>query len=135
METLKGILELCREENKRYSIGGYSLAALFALWASYQTERFCGVAAASPSVWFPGFMEYMNQHETKSKAVYLSLGDKEEKTKHPVLSTVGDCIRTGYERLREEKIACTLEWNRGNHFQQPDTRMAKAFAWVSENRP
>ena len=53
VETLKGILELCREENKRYSIGGYSLAALFALWASYQTERFCGVAAASPSVWFP----------------------------------------------------------------------------------
>ena len=77
----------------------------------------------------------MNQHETKSKAVYLSLGDKEEKTKHPVLSTVGDCIRTGYERLREEKIACTLEWNRGNHFQQPETRMAKAFAWVLENRP
>ncbi|MFR6344015.1 MAG: esterase [Christensenellales bacterium] len=135
VETLKGILELCREENKRYSIGGYSLAALFALWASYQTERFCGVAAASPSVWFPGFMEYMNQHETKSKAVYLSLGDKEEKTKHPVLSTVGDCIRTGYERLREEKITCTLEWNRGNHFQQPEIRTAKAFAWVLENRP
>ena len=134
-ETLKGILELCREENKRYSIGGYSLAAFFALWASYQTERFCGVAADSPSVWFPGFMEYMNQHETKSKAVYLSLGDKEEKTKHPVLSTVGDCIRTGYERLREEKITCTLEWNRGNHFQQPEIRTAKAFAWVLENRP
>ena len=40
---------------KRTVIGGYSLAGLFALWAGYQTDRFDGIAAASPSVWFPHF--------------------------------------------------------------------------------
>ena len=41
-------------ENVRIILGGYSLAGLFALWASTQTALFSGVAAASPSVWFPG---------------------------------------------------------------------------------
>ena len=35
-------------------LGGYSLAGLFALWAGYRTDRFDGIAAASPSIWFPG---------------------------------------------------------------------------------
>ena len=35
-------------------LGGYSLAALFSLWCSYHTDAFAAVAAASPSVWFPG---------------------------------------------------------------------------------
>ena len=38
-------------------LGGYSLAGLFALWTSYQSDRFEGIAAASPSVWFPGWIE------------------------------------------------------------------------------
>ena len=42
-------------ENVRIILGGYSLAGLFALWASTQTALFSGVAAASPSVWFPGW--------------------------------------------------------------------------------
>ena len=39
-------------------LGGYSLAGLFALWAAYQTDAFSGVAAVSPSVWFPRFEKY-----------------------------------------------------------------------------
>ena len=49
-------------ENVRIILGGYSLAGLFALWASTQTALFSGVAAASPSVWFPGWMEFEQQH-------------------------------------------------------------------------
>ena len=90
---LEEILRLCSDESKTYYLGGYSLAGLFSLWASYQTDRFAGIAAASPSVWFPGFLPYMKEHENQSRAVYLSLGDKEEKTKNPVMATVGDCIR------------------------------------------
>ena len=41
----------------RKFIGGYSLAGLFALWAAYREDSFEGVAAASPSVWFPGFVD------------------------------------------------------------------------------
>ena len=43
-------------------LGGYSLAGLFALWAGTRGERFHGIAAASPSVWFPGWIEYAEKH-------------------------------------------------------------------------
>ena len=39
-------------------IGGYSLAGLFSLWAAYRTDIFHAVAAVSPSVWFPGWIEF-----------------------------------------------------------------------------
>ena len=124
------ILSLCTDKSKTYYIGGYSLSGLFSIWAAYQTDIFSGVAAASPSVWFPGFIDYMKEHEMKSETVYLSLGDREEKTRNPVMAQVGNCIRTGYEWLAECGINCTLEWNQGNHFKEPDIRTAKAFAWV-----
>lgn len=127
---LEEILRLCSDESKTYYLGGYSLAGLFSLWASYQTDRFAGIAAASPSVWFPGFLPYMKEHENQSRAVYLSLGDKEEKTKNPVMATVGDCIREAHAWLQQCGIRSTLEWNQGNHFRDPGLRTAKAFAWV-----
>ena len=30
-------------------------------------------------------------------------------------------------------IKTTLEWNEGNHFKDPEVRMAKGFAWVINN--
>lgn len=69
-------------ENVKIILGGYSLAGLFALWASTQTDLFYGVAAASPSVWFPGWMEYEQQHPIQAQHIYLSLGDKEERTRN-----------------------------------------------------
>ena len=47
-ETMAGILALCKDGSKTYYLGGYSLAGLFALWAACRTDRFRGVAAASP---------------------------------------------------------------------------------------
>ena len=131
--TLEKVLKLCEDRTKTYIIGGYSLAGLFALWTAYQTDAFAGVAAASPSVWFPGFTNYMKAGEIKTRAVYLSLGDKEAKTRNPVMATVADCITEACELLKEKKIRCTLEWNSGNHFKEPDLRTAKAFAWVLKN--
>ncbi len=129
-ETLRAILALCPDDGSLCCVGGYSLAALFALWAGYQTDRFAGAAAASPSVWFPGFIPYMRSHVMRCGAVSLSLGDREEKTRNPVLATVGDCIREGYDVLRAQRIRCTLEWNSGNHFRDAGLRTAKSFAWL-----
>ena len=113
-------------------IGGYSLAGLFSLWAAYQTERFSGVAAASPSVWFPGWIEYAGSNVILADKVYLSLGDKEERTRNPVMRMVGDNIRKQLEILSGVS-GCSqsiLEMNSGNHFKEPDLRTAKAFAWL-----
>ena len=119
-------------ENVRIILGGYSLAGLFALWASTQTNLFYGVAAASPSVWFPGWMEFEQQHLIQAQHIYLSLGDKEERTKNAVMAAVGDNIRTLHSRLAERGADCTLEWNSGGHFKDADLRTAKAFRWVME---
>ena len=127
---LEQILTLCRDPEKTYVIGGYSLAGLFALWAVCRTDVFKGAAAASPSIWFPHFADWMKEQGVKCGSVYLSLGDREERTRNPVMATVGDCIRGTHAWMKEQGINCTLEWNQGNHFKKPDVRTAKAFAWV-----
>ena len=119
-------------ENIKIILGGYSLAGLFALWASTQTDLFYGVAAASPSVWFPGWMEFEQQYPMQAQRVYLSLGNKEEHTKNAVMAAVGDNIRTLHSRLIERGADCTLEWNSGGHFKNADLRTAKAFRWAME---
>ena len=87
-ELLQFLLGQCADRRKTYYIGGYSLAGLFSLWAAYQTDIFAGVAAVSPSVWFPGFLQYMKEHDMRAKSVYLSLGNREERTRNPLMETV-----------------------------------------------
>ncbi len=130
--TLKEILKYCHDSAKTYFIGGYSLAGLFSLWAVHQTDEFKGVAAVSPSMWFPGFGDFMKENGIRCENVYLSLGDKEEKARNPVMATVGDKIRWAEAYLKEKNINCVLEWNSGNHFRDADLRTAKGFAWVME---
>lgn len=132
-KTLQEILKYCEDKSKTYILGGYSLAGLFALWAAYQTDAFTAIAAASPSVWFPGYIDYMKTHEFLAKAAYLSLGDREEKTKNPTMSQVGNCIREAHAILTEKEVKSILEWNPGNHFKDPELRTAKAFAWAIQN--
>lgn len=129
-DVLQEILRVTEDKDKRYYIGGYSLAGLFSLWAAYQTDVFSGVAAASPSVWFPGFREYVKVHEICTNKIYLSLGDREEKTRNPVMSQVGDSIREIHDWYKKKGLACTLEWNKGNHFKDPDIRTSRAFEWI-----
>ena len=114
-------------------ICGYSLAGLFALWSVCRTEVFSGAAAVSPSVWFPGWEDFSAAHPPKCAAVYLSLGDREERAKNPRLAAVGDCIRAQYARLCASGVRCTLEMNPGNHFVDFERRMAKAVVWLAKN--
>lgn len=111
-------------------IGGYSLSGLFALWACCVCDGFRGCAAASPSVWYPGWIDFAKKHPVSADCVYLSLGDREEKTRNRSMASVGDCVREMDALLdARPSIAHTLEWNPGNHFNDPALRTAKAFAW------
>lgn len=116
-------------------LGGYSLAGLFALWAAYQTNRFQKIAAVSPSVWFPGWLEYIKDRSIQAQAVYLSLGRKEEKAGNRQMATVGDNLRLMQEWYQEKELPgrVTLEWNEGNHFREPEIRTAKGFSWAMKN--
>lgn len=112
-------------------IGGYSLAGLFSLWASMQTDRFTGVAAASPSLWITGWIPYAEQHPPRAESIYLSLGDREEIAKNKAIARVGDCVRAQYELLCRQYAPehCTLVWEPGNHFTDNPARLARAFSW------
>lgn len=124
------VIERCRlPETIPIILGGYSLAALFALWSAYQTDTFSAIAAASPSIWFLGWIGYAQGHIPKARHIYLSLGDREKKSKNNFRVDIGDRIRKQYALLTESTVSCTLEWNEGNHFQDSDIRCAKAFAW------
>jgi len=115
-------------ENTQIIAGGYSLAALFALWSAYQTNAFDAIAAASPSVWFRNWTEYAEKNRCLAKFVYLSIGDREAKTGNSIMASVEDRIKKQQEILVTHNTACVLEWNRGGHFNEPDIRCAKAFA-------
>lgn len=117
-------------DTKYLLLGGYSLAGLFALWATYQSELFEGIVAASPSVWFPGWLDFSQSHIPQARSIYLSLGDKEEKARNPIMAQVGNAIRRQEELLREQGVNTVLEWNIGNHFVDSDLRTAKAFSWL-----
>lgn len=120
------------DENVRILLGGYSLAGLFSLWSGYQTKTFDAIAAASPSVWFEGWVQYAEEHKPLTDKIYLSLGDREEKTKNQIMKRVGDAVRTQAEILKEQNIMSTLEWNAGGHFQDSGKRTAKGFLWCIE---
>ena len=136
-ETLEYILnELIPWLEERYGslpviIGGYSLGALFALWASARTDRFCAVAAASPSVWIKDWIPYAQKNVPRAETVYLSLGEREEHVKNQAIARVGDGLRTQYELLQNQlgPERCTLVWEEGNHFTDNAGRLARAFAW------
>ena len=110
-------------------IAGYSLAGLFALYAMYRCDAFDRAASISGSLWFPEFREYVLTHEMKKRPdkLYLSLGDKEDKTRNAALKTVRDNteqIVSYYERLG---LDVTWELNPGNHFRDAGIRSAKGI--------
>ena len=139
-ETLDYILQvLLPELERRYGprpviLGGYSLGGLFALWASTQTERFQAIAAASPSVWIHGWIPFVKKNKPMTRAVYLSLGDREEHVKNQAIARVGDNVRTDYGLLRNQPVPeqCILVWEEGGHFNENADRLARAFAWCMD---
>lgn len=113
-------------------IAGYSLAGLFALWAAWHSGYFKRVASVSGSMWYPGFKEYIRDNSPRSEIgmAYFSLGDKESHTSHPLMGQVDICTASIVESVRSRCPATVFEWNRGNHFDHPELRMARAIAWL-----
>jgi len=116
-------------------IGGYSLGALFSLWAATQSTVFYGVAAASPSVWIKDWMKFAADNPIKAQKVYMSLGDSEHHTKNKYIKQVANNIREFHQMLVKQlsKDNTILEWNQGGHFQDFAQRTARAFSWVTFN--
>ena len=113
-------------------IAGYSLAGLFALYAIYQTDVFSRVGCMSGSLWFPGFKEYVLSHEPKRwpDCIYFSLGDKEAKTRNPVLKTVQEKTEEIQTFYQNKGIDTVFRLNPGNHFVQGIERTVAGIHWL-----
>jgi hypothetical protein len=113
-------------------LAGYSLAGLFALWALYESRAFAGAVSASGSLWFPGFREYAESRDfpRSPDRLYLSLGDRESRTRNPVMAAVEENTRALAALYRARGLDCVFELNPGNHFRDPELRLAKGIAEI-----
>ncbi|MCR4633744.1 MAG: hypothetical protein K5648_06430 [Erysipelotrichaceae bacterium] len=114
-----------------YAIAGYSLAGLFALYTLYQTDRFTKAVSASGSLWYPGLLTYTKEHTISCnvKQIYFSLGDQESHTKNKLMAAVGEMTQTLSDELGKE-FDVFYEMNEGNHFKDPEGRLAKGIAYI-----
>ena len=110
----------------------FTSGALFALYAIYQTDVFSRVGCMSGSLWFPGFKEYIFSHEPKRRpdCIYFSLGDKEAKTRNPVLKTVQENTEEIQAFYQGEGIDTVFQLNSGNHFVQGIERTVAGIQWL-----
>ena len=113
-------------------IAGYSLAGLFATWAPFNTTLFDALASASGSLWYPNFSEYVstNTFAKKPLCAYFSLGSKEAKTPSRLLRTVAQGTKSVVSSFQKKGVETFFESNPGNHFKEPDLRMAKGICWT-----
>ena len=116
------------------ALAGYSLAGLFAVYAMYHTTMFSRIASASGSLWYPRFVDYAmsNKIANLPDKLYLSLGDKEAKTRNQIMATVENNTRELHDYYSSLGINTLFEMNEGNHFKDAALRIAKAIAWIVE---
>lgn len=113
-------------------IAGYSLAGLFALYAIYQTDLFFRVGSMSGSLWFPGMKDYIFSREPKCwpDCMYFSLGDKESKTRNPVLQCVWKNAEEIQAFYQGKGIDTVFQLNLGNHYDHAVERTAASLCWL-----
>ena len=119
---------------------GYSLAGLFSLWAGLSQDcitpisTFQRIGAVSGSFWFPGLLDYVDQHLSGGAVgltyAYLSLGDRESRTPNPQIMHVRENAELLASKLESAGITSIFELNRGNHFQNVEGRIQKALDWL-----
>ena len=117
-------------------IAGYSMAGLFALYSVFRTDAFSAAVSASGSLWYPRMAEFMGSNPISGNVsrVYLSLGDKESKTRDRTMSRVRECTEEALAQLSSRGIEAVFEVNPGNHFSEPAKRMARGISWSLRHR-
>lgn len=113
-------------------VAGYSLAGLFAFMTLYETEWFTRAASASGSFWYPGLADYVCSHDFAGvpEALYLSIGDKERRTRHPLMREGQAVTERLAAHCRAQGIETAFRLEAGNHFQDTAGRMARGIAWL-----
>lgn len=135
---LGGILPAVRERlsgpPSYAAVAGYSLAGLFALYAAFRCDAFARVASMSGSLWYPQFSGFAESEPfaRTPECLYLSLGDAEARTRHPLLKTVRENTERFAALCRTRGVPSVFELNPGNHFADCAGRTARGIQWILE---
>ena len=99
-----------------------------------QMAELSGVPFVLATIELEDWIPFAKKHAPMADAVYLSLGAQEENVKNQAIARVGNCLRAQHSLLQEQIGAnnCTLFWEPGDHFNDNDGRLARAFAWCIE---
>ena len=115
---------------QRYLIG-ISLSGLFALWSVFKCELFCGIASISGSLWYDGFAGWAAEQTLcgKGTKLFISLGDREKRSRDRRMATVEDATIRTVEILRHDgaSVEFILEENT-THFSPIVPRLERALA-------
>ncbi len=114
------------------TLAGVSLSGLFTLWQWMSNSLFRNIISLSGSFWYDGFVTWIKNRPvpTKPGRAYFLLGNLEARTKvkafQPVQTDTVEIV--GY--LHDNGISDIFELVPGNHYQFPEQRLDRAFAWM-----
>ena len=118
--------------NAERTVMGVSLSGLFAVWAGFNTKAFANIISISGSLWYDGFIEWMEKQTPSPclKKVCMLLGEKEKNAKDKRMATVEERTQAAANILKSNsQAAVTFELVEGTHFSPILPRLDRAF-WV-----
>ena len=121
------------EEDAERTIMGISLSGLFAIWAGFNTNAFSNIISISGSLWYDGFVEWMNERmpSPRLEKVCLLLGEKEKDAKEKRMATVEERTHAAANILKSKSQAAVIfELVDGTHFSPMLPRLGRAFEVV-----
>lgn len=125
--------DLAIEVATERTIIGVSLSGLFAVWSMFETDAFTNVISISGSLWYDGFVEWMEKSTPSPtiKKVCMLLGEKEKNTKDKRMATVKNRTVAVANTLKGKNCASiTFELVVGTHFSPIMPRLERTFEIV-----
>ena len=116
--------------NAERTVMGVSLSGLFAVWAGFNTHAFTNIISISGSLWYDGFIEWMEKQTPSPclKKVCMLLGEKEKNAKDKRMATVEERTHAAANILKSNsQAAVTFELVEGTHFSPILPRLDRAF--------
>ena len=112
---------------------GYSLAGLFSLYALCCSDRFTLAASVSGSLWYDGFLSWLEAHPPvrRPERLYFSVGDREKKSRSARLAAVEDCTRRAAEWALQYCDETVFRLETGGHFDGPEERVQRALMFLA----
>ena len=111
---------------------GYSLAGLFALYATTATDLFRAVSSCSGSLWYEGWLDYLCETPPRVAFYHLSLGTKEKRAQNARLKRVERCHDECARILADHGVPCALEKVPGGHLDHVAERIAHGADVLSD---